>query len=276
MAFLYSRERLTEAVAESTTLREVAVKLGARPAGGTLSHLRRRIAEAGIDVSHFPGLNRKRVEFPFTREELAAAAAASTSVRAVARLLGVPDDGRVREALRRTLEQHGIDLAHFAHRRMRICDSALTKAVASSRSYADVMRHLGLPVDDVHHRRVQRQAGRLGLDTGHFIRRPRRAAPAPTPRRPAGEVLRRLPEGAPRMNRERLKRALDEVGVPYRCDDCGNEGEWRGVVMTLQIDHVDGDWRNNRRENLRYLCPNCHAITSTWCRKKRGPQQDRR
>ncbi|THA26217.1 HNH endonuclease [Streptomyces sp. RKND-216] len=70
------------------------------------------------------------------------------------------------------------------------------------------------------------------------------------------------------MNRARLKRALDEVGEPYRCAECGNEGAWRGVAMTLQIDHVDGDWRNNNRENLRYLCPNCHAITSTWCRKK--------
>ncbi|MFF9677602.1 HNH endonuclease [Streptomyces eurythermus] len=36
----------------------------------------------------------------------------------------------------------------------------------------------------------------------------------------------------------------------------------------MQIDHINGDWRDNRRENLRYLCPNCHALTETWCRQK--------
>jgi hypothetical protein len=35
--------------------------------------------------------------------------------------------------------------------------------------------------------------------------------------------------------------------------------------MTLQIDHINGDWHDNRLENLRYLCPNCHALTETWC-----------
>jgi predicted RNA-binding Zn-ribbon protein involved in translation (DUF1610 family) len=73
---------------------------------------------------------------------------------------------------------------------------------------------------------------------------------------------------AGRTTRAQLHRALTELGVPYACETCGNTGEWLGRPITLQIDHIGGDWHDNRQKNLRYLCPNCHAVTDTWCRQK--------
>ncbi|MFH9618260.1 HNH endonuclease [Streptomyces pratensis] len=40
----------------------------------------------------------------------------------------------------------------------------------------------------------------------------------------------------------------------------------------LEIDHVSGDHLDNRRENLRYLCPSCHSQTETFS-KRRSPTQ---
>lgn len=38
----------------------------------------------------------------------------------------------------------------------------------------------------------------------------------------------------------------------------------KSKVSPLEVDHIDGDWRNNLEENLRLLCPNCHSLTSTY------------
>ncbi|MFI7504192.1 HNH endonuclease [Streptomyces sp. NPDC049687] len=266
----YPDSAIAEAAVSSSSLREVALKLGATPATGTLSHIRRRIDAAGIDISHFPGMDRRELDLPFTPEEIRAAAASATSVRGVARALGVPDDSRSRATLSRMLAAQNIDVSHFSHRRATIPEDELRVLVRSCTSYADVLRGLGLDVNDTNHRRVRRAASRLGLDTSHFKRRSwgRQERPAPLPT--AHRVLVVLPERAGRTNRTRLHQALTEIGVPYECAECGNVGEWRGRPITLQIDHVNGNWRDNRRENLRYLCPNCHALTDTWCRRKSG------
>ncbi|MYV50723.1 HNH endonuclease [Streptomyces sp. SID2888] len=266
----YPDAAIAEAAASSTTLREVAVKLGATPATGTLAHIRRRIAAAGIDVSHFPGIDRPQPDLPFTDDELRAAAAGTDSVRAAARWLGVPDDSRSRAVLGRMFREREIDTTHFRNARLAIPEDALRTAVPEATSYADVLRALRLEVNDTNHRRVRRKVAELGLDTGHFVRRPWGAVRTRRREPVAERVLVVLPAGSARPNRARLHAALQEAGVPCRCASCGNPGQWLGQPITLQIDHINGDWLDNRLENLRYLCPNCHALTATWCRRKAG------
>jgi hypothetical protein len=59
---------------------------------------------------------------------------------------------------------------------------------------------------------------------------------------------------------------IEQGGKCFRC----NVSEWMGEPLTLQVDHEDGDTRNNKRDNLRGLCPNCHSQTPTYCGKKRN------
>lgn len=70
-------------------------------------------------------------------------------------------------------------------------------------------------------------------------------------------------------NMTRLKqRILDEGLLVNVCDCCGIS-EWQGKPLVLQMDHINGDNRDNRLENLRLLCPNCHSQTDTFCGKNR-------
>ena len=52
--------------------------------------------------------------------------------------------------------------------------------------------------------------------------------------------------------------------IPYQCEFCGCDGHWQEGIISLELDHINGNNRDNRLENLRYLCPNCHALTDTY------------
>jgi predicted RNA-binding Zn-ribbon protein involved in translation (DUF1610 family) len=53
----------------------------------------------------------------------------------------------------------------------------------------------------------------------------------------------------------------------YKCDQC-EINTWNNIKLSLEIDHVDGDKWNNKKENLRLLCPNCHSVTHNYRSKK--------
>lgn len=68
-----------------------------------------------------------------------------------------------------------------------------------------------------------------------------------------------------------LRKALLHLGRKYECEVCQQGPTWNGQPLTLQVDHKDGDNQNHVPENLRFLCPNCHTQTPTYCGKKRMP-----
>lgn len=97
-------------------------------------------------------------------------------------------------------------------------------------------------------------------------------------RKPAKDAYKDLPETSKiRMNwnKDNFSKTLFEYGGTgshkqalilergHKCESCGLE-EWKNEKIPLELEHNDGDNRNNVKENLKLLCCNCHALTSTW------------
>lgn len=61
--------------------------------------------------------------------------------------------------------------------------------------------------------------------------------------------------------------------IDHICSECKIEKEWNGKPLTLQLDHINGVNNDNRIENLRFLCPNCHSQTDTFNRVKKKKKE---
>ncbi|MEV7534581.1 HNH endonuclease signature motif containing protein [Streptomyces hydrogenans] len=210
---------------------------------------------------------------PYTKDRLESAARGARTLTQALERLGVDPRSGSRRYLHDRMRKLGVDTSHFEREGVRWTREVLAEAVAASTNMTDVLRRLGVELVGGQHTHISRRIKAYGIDVSHFrapgwnermrLNRNRRAAE---------EVL--VEDVSPHPRRaqsSRIKSALLEAGVEERCASCGSEAKWRGRPLPLEVDHIDGCWWNNRIENLRLLCPNCHSTTDTY----RGPGKGR-
>lgn len=151
-------------------------------------------------------------------------------------------------------------------------DEEFSSLVKKSRSYSEVVRSFGLAaVGSGGFAVLKKRIRSLGLDCSHmrqFVsddRANRLKKMADFLKRPTNEIL---VENSSYVNANKLKQRLVKEGLlEYKCAKCGID-RWNGVELSLHMDHINRDKRDNRIQNLRILCPNCHSQTSTYAGKK--------
>lgn len=159
-------------------------------------------------------------------------------------------------------------------RKSKYTEELLGPLVASVESLAQLLAKLGLQPTGGNYRYLTYRLRLLNIPTGHFkgqgwSRGHTRGTHDGVAHSTAGrertdeEVF---VENSPENCGTRLARRLKRLGREYVCGECGIS-EWNGRPLNLHVDHINGVNNDNRFENLRFLCPNCHSQTASYCRK---------
>ncbi len=140
-------------------------------------------------------------------------------------------------------------------------DDQLVVAVKTARSRRAVLIELGLIPAGGNYDQIRRRIEFLNLDTSHFMGMGWNKGGV-SPRKP--RILEELLALGSDVQSYKLKRRLYAEGLKEpKCELCGwSEMSIDGRVP-VELDHINGDHRDNRLINLRILCPNCHSLQAT-------------
>ncbi|MFI9772542.1 HNH endonuclease signature motif containing protein [Streptomyces sp. NPDC052415] len=205
----------------------------------------------------------------YTRERLEEAARGARTLSEACVRLGVDPMSPTRRYVMGRMRKLGVDVSHFEREGVKWTRETLQAAVSASTNMCQVLRHLGLEVVGGHHTHISRRIKAYGIDTAHF-QVPTRRGKAWRPRTPEALLVEQPLGAARRIPSDRLKWAMTALGLREQCAMCGMNAVWRGCPLPLEVDHIDGNWRDNRIENLRFLCPNCHSTTDNYRGRGKG------
>lgn len=130
----------------------------------------------------------------------------------------------------------------------------LEHIVKTSISYAECLDKMNLVKAGGNYSNLQRNIDKFNLDTSHMLGQAHNK----------GKEFKSF-ESLVRPSSIK-KRLILEKG--HQCQKCLNK-TWNNIDITLELEHIDGNNRNNSKENLLLLCPNCHSQTPTWRNRKR-------
>lgn len=150
----------------------------------------------------------------------------------------------------------------------------LEPIVLKCKSIRQVLFKLNLRETGGNYYNTKKRIVEFGIDTSHFHgmghMRGKKSINSHTVESFTEMVLKK---NGRKLTNSAIKRKLIDLNLKEDiCEICKQKPIWNGTKLVLQLDHINGERIDNRLENLRILCPNCHTQTPTFGTKNRLSQ----
>lgn len=146
-------------------------------------------------------------------------------------------------------------------------EARVREAVHNSNCWWDCLRKLGVPTRGCNYKTLKNKVKEYNIDTSHFSYVYARTHNGK--RIIANRADVEIFNSTTRIKTASVKKAYIERilnNIP-RCECCGIT-RWKDKEIVFQLHHIDGNFRNNKLDNLTLLCPNCHSQTENYRNKK--------
>lgn len=256
-----TKEQLEVLIATVNSMTELSKQLNISMNFHVRKKLKAKISKHNIDISHFRKVRR------YTIDQLIEATQQSSTYSEICRILDITVCTQNFKHIQLLHERHNISFDGDQIKKREgynVDKEAINSIIKECLCIKDVLQKLNISINSHSYKAINKLIDEFNIDITHFD-----ANKAFSRNKFHWDADTLLIKNST-ADRSTIRLYMKKHHFTGRCSECGIGEMYNNKFLRLELDHINGDSTDNRLENLRWLCPNCHSQTSTFKKGKKG------